>query len=104
MVFANAELYALLLLVINGGALWIREGRKNRTWRSNGNSLKEIKLKLECMDKKIGETKVAVTEVNTKVTEQKDQCTKTVVRIDNAINVHNQQILDLAQNRGGKGR
>lgn len=43
----DITLSALLLLVINGGALWIREWKKHRTWRSNGNHLKEIKKKVD---------------------------------------------------------
>lgn len=92
----NTALYALILLIINGGALWIREWRKHRTWSKNGDDLKEIKNKIDCMDKKVGETKLKMTEVKTVVDEQKDQCTKTVTRFDKAISDQGSQIIELA--------
>jgi len=103
MQIGNTTLYALILLVINGVLLWIREWRKHRTWAKNGNDLKEIKGqvkavgdKVDCIDRKVGETKVSMAEVKTAVNDQKEQCTKTVNRFDKAISDQGKEIIQLA--------
>jgi len=103
MEIGNPTLYALILLIVNGGALWIREWRKHRTWTKNGHDLKEIKdqiktvdEKVDCIDKKVGETKVSMAEVKVAVNDQKDQCTKTVARFDKAIGDQGKEIIRLA--------
>lgn len=102
MEIGNPTLFALVLLIINGGALWIREWRKHRTWAKNGDDLKEIKgqvktidEKVDCIDKKVGETKVAVDD-------QKTQCAATVTRFDKAISDQNRTMISLAKNTGRK--
>ena len=86
---SSITLYALIILVVNGGVQWIREWKKYRVWRLNGADLKEIKTKLDCVDKKVGETKVAVDA-------QKDQCVNTVNRFDKAISDQNRTLISLA--------
>lgn len=100
----NATMFALVILVINGGVQWIREWQKNRTWRTNGKDLKEIKTdikvcadKLTCMDGKMSETKVIIAEVKTEVTAQKEQCGKTVGRFDAAITNQYDHLIKLAK-------
>lgn len=96
MQIGNTTLYALILLIINGVLLWIREWRKHRTWNKNGEDLKEIKNqvkavdeKVDCIDKKVGETKVAVDD-------QKTQCAATVTRFDKTIADQGKEIIRLA--------
>lgn len=92
----NTTLYALVLLIINGGALWIRELRKGKITNGNGKALEEIKEKIDCMDKNVGETKGKIIEVKTVVNEQKTQCKRTVDRFDKAITNQGNRLLDLA--------
>lgn len=86
-------------VVLNVGGFWFREWRKHRTWRANGNDLKEIKTKLTCVDRKVGETKVEVAEIKVAVNEQKDQCSKTVLRFDAAIQAHQKELMELAKEK-----
>ena len=86
---ANPMTIGIILLVINGGVQWIREWRRSSTLKANGKDLKEIKEKLDCVDKKVGETKVAVDG-------QKEQCVNTVNRFDEAIRGQYQEIIKLA--------
>ena len=86
-------------IVINVGGFWFREWKKHRTWRTNGNDLKEIKSKLTCVDKKVGETNVAVAEIRVAVDAQKDQCTKTVLRFDEAIREQQKELLAQAKEK-----
>jgi len=93
--------------VVNTAAFWIREWLKHRTWNKNGKALKEIKAdiksthdKVDCVDKKVGETKVEVAEINVAVKEQKTQCATTVRRFDEAIRDQGHQIVDLAGKKG----
>lgn len=86
---ANPMTIGVILLVINGGVQWIREWRKNSALKANGADLKEIKEKLDRVDKKVGETKVAVDA-------QKEQCVNTVDRFDEAIRGQYQEIIKLA--------
>ena len=90
--------YALILLVINGGALWIRELRKGKITNGNGKQLSEIIEKIGLVDKKVGETKLKIVEINTAVGEQKTQCTLTVKRFDKAISDQNKELISLAKN------
>lgn len=86
----------IIALIINGGLLWLRELRKHKTWTKNGDDLKEIKgqmsevaKKLDCVDKKVGETKVVMDG-------QIAQCTKTVSRFDGAIRDQGRELIKLA--------
>jgi len=83
-------------VVLNVGGFWFREWRKHRTWTKNGDDLKEIKgqiktvgEKVDCIDKKVGETKVAVDA-------QKSKCSETVTRFDKAISDQGKEMLRLA--------
>ncbi len=102
----TTTLYALILLIINGGALWIREIRKGRNESGNGKDLKEIKDtiglcdgKLTAIDEKVGETNIQVAKMKTAVNAQKTQCAATVKRFDKAIGDQNQTLIDLAGRR-----
>ena len=86
---ANPMTIGIILLIINGGVQWIRELRKPQPWKKNGFALKEIKQKLDCVDKKVGETKVAVDA-------QKEQCVNTVTRFDKTISDQNRELIKLA--------
>lgn len=90
----------MIVLIVNGVLLWIREWRKHRTWRSNGDDLNEIKKKIDCVDGKVSKANISLAEVITKVNDQKDQCSKTVARFDRAISDQGKEILELAKNRG----
>ncbi len=96
----NTTLFALTVLIINGGIQWIRELRKGN---GNGKDLKEIKDKLDCVDKKVGETKLKMVEVKTAVGAQKTQCAATVKRFDKTIADQNKELIALAKN-GGRRR
>lgn len=102
----NATLFALTLLIINGGLQWIREMKKGRSWRTNGKDLKEIKddikvcaEKLTCLDGKVGETTIRIAEVKVSVDAQKEQCGKTVGRFDAAITNQYDHLMKLAKRR-----
>lgn len=102
----TATLFALILLVINGGLQWIRELAKNKTLNENGNALGEIKSqistvdsKVDCMDKKVGETKVKMAEIKAAVSAQEKQCKATVMRFDKAISDQGQHIVKLASRK-----
>ncbi len=97
---SNTALFALALLIINGGLQWIRELKKGN---NNGKHHKEIKRsvgmvekKVDRLDGKIGETTVMIAEINTAVDAQKTQCAATVKRFDTAISEQNQEIIRLA--------
>lgn len=100
---ADPTLYAVILLIINGGLQWIRELRKGRLTSGNGKDLKEIKEsinlfdgKLTAIDSKVGETTVKIAEVKTAVNLQKSQCSATIQRFDKAIGDQNQTLINLA--------
>lgn len=106
---STTTLYALITLIVSGVLSWIREWQKHRTWSKNGNDLKEIKDdvkttndKIDCLDKKMGETRVRIGEIKTAVNSQKLQCAATTTRFDKAIGDQNQQIIGLAKNSGRK--
>jgi len=99
----------VIFVVVNTLGFWVREWLKHRTWNKNGNALKEIKTdiksthtKIDCVDKKVGETKVKIAEVKTAVDAQKTQCAATVKRFDKTISEQNQTIIGLAKNSGKK--
>jgi hypothetical protein len=101
--------YGLIALIINGVALWIREWRKHRTWNTNGDDLKEIKEdvkttngKVDCIDKKVGETKIKIAEIKTAVNAQKTQCAVTVERFDKTITGQGKEIIKLAWKKENK--
>jgi len=99
--------YALVLLVINGGALWIREMRKGRKESTNGDDLKEIKEtvstsknKLSAIDEKVGETNIQVASIRTAMNLQKSNCAATVKRFDKTIADQNKELISLAKEQG----
>ena len=103
----NTTLYALVILIINGGVQWIRELRKGKATNGNGKHLEEIKEtiglcdgKLTAIDQKVGETNIQVAEVKTAVNEQKSQCKATVKRFDRAIGDQNKELIGLAKEQG----
>ena len=102
----NATLFALILLIINGGLQWIRELRKGTLWNTNGKDLKEIKdtmglceTKLQAIAGKVGETNVKIAEVKVSVDSQKEQCGKTVDRFDAAITNQYDHLIKLAKKK-----
>jgi len=103
----TVTLYGLIALIINGVALWIREWRKHRTWRQNGDDLKEIKDdvksvdgKVDKVDGKVDDATVKIAEVNTALTTQAKHCKQTVTRFDKAIGDQNKELISLAKNQG----
>lgn len=102
----TVTLYGLIALIINGVLMWIREWRKHATWSANGDDLKEIKEdvkttngKIDCIDGKVGETKVVIAEVKGIVTTQSKHCKQTVERFDKAIGDQNKELISLAKRR-----
>lgn len=102
----TTTLYAILLLLVNGGVQWIREWRKHRTWSKNGKELNEIKNqlktangKIDCVDRKMGEAKVKIAEVKTAVNAQKEQCVATVKRFDEALRDQQKELLAQAKEK-----
>lgn len=105
----NTTLYALIILIINGGVQWIREIRKGKSVNPNGRHLEEIKetvknsnSKLTAIDGKVGETNIQVAKIKTAVNSQKTQCAATVKRFDKAISDQNKELIGLAKESGGK--
>ncbi len=103
----NTTLYALVLLIINGGALWIREVRKGKITNGNGKHLEEIKEtidkfdgKLTTIDGKVGETNIQIGKIKTVVNSQKTQCAATVKRFDQTIGDQNKELISLAKEQG----
>lgn len=103
----NTTLYALALLIINGGIQWIRELRKGKNENGNGKHLEEIKEtiglcdgKLTAIDQKVGETNIQVAKIKTAVSSQKTQCAATVKRFDKTIADQNKELISLAKERG----
>ncbi len=103
----TTTLFALAVLIINGGIQWIREIRKGN---GNGKDLKAIKksisnfdTKLTSIDGKTGETNIQVAQVKTVVSAQKTQCAATVKRFDKTIADQNKELIALAKN-GGRRR
>ncbi len=96
----NTTLYALVLLIINGGALWIRELRKGKNESGNGKQLEEIKDTLTTIDGKMGETNIQLAKVKTAVSSQKTQCAATIKRFDKTIGDQNKELISLAKERG----
>ena len=92
----NPILFGLVLLVINGVALWIREWKKHRTWSKNGDDLKEIKTQIKSVDDKVDGIDKKVGETQVSVDAQKTQCSATVTRFDKAISDQGKEILRLA--------
>lgn len=96
-------LIAVAFIVLNTAGFWVREWLKHRTWNKNGKVLEEIKAdiksthkKVDCVDTKVGETKIEIAKVKTAVNSQKTQCAATVKRFDDTISKQNQQIISLA--------
>ena len=93
-----------LFIIGNTLIFWYREWMKNRTWKKNGKALDEIKVsvdnvneKIDEIDDKVGQNTVKLTEIVTTVNEQKQQCTKTVKRFDQAIRDQGKEMLELAK-------
>ena len=98
----GAAIAGAIFVLANVLLFWVREWLKHKTWSKNGNDLTEIKAdvkstndKIDCLDRKVGETKGKIIEVKTVVKEQKAQCKQTVTRFDKAISDQNQQIINL---------
>ena len=105
----GAALAGAIFVLANVLLFWIREWYKNKTWRKNGNHLREIKAevkntndKIDCVDKKVGQTNIKMAEVKTVVDAQGKQCRNTVNRFDRVISEHNKTIISLARNTGRK--
>ncbi len=96
----SPTLYALALLIINGGVQWIRELRKGRITNGNGKQLEDIKESLTTIGDKVGETNIHLASVKTAVGSQKTQCAATVKRFDQAISDQNKELISLAKNGG----
>ena len=92
----NPTLYALVLLIINGGLQWIRELRKGKVTSGNGKDLTEIKTNIKSVDTKVDRLGLKMVEVATAVDGQKTQCTATIKRFDKAIGDQNQTLINLA--------
>ena len=103
----SMTLYALLLLIINGGIQWIRELKRNGGKNNNGKALKAINDKITAGNKKmdgivgkIGQTNIEMAGIRTAMSSQKEQCKQTVERFDKTISDQNEHIIKLA----GRGR
>lgn len=90
---SNTALFALALLIINGGLQWIRELKKGN---NNGKHYKEIKEIIGNVDTKVGETNVELAKISTAVNAQKEQCKATVKRFDETIINQGNQLIKLA--------
>ena len=93
---ADPTLYALILLIINGGLQWIRELRKGRLTSGNGKDLTEIKADIKSFDKKVDILGQKMVGVKTAVESQGTQCSATIKRFDKAIGDQNQTLINLA--------
>ncbi len=103
-------LYALMILIINGGVQWIRELKKVKTKNGNGKHLEDIKTavadsisKLNAIDEKVGHTNIQVAKIKTVVGSQKTQCAATVKRFDQTIADQNKELISLAKEQGRRG-
>ena len=99
----SAAIAGAIFVLANVLLFWVREWYKHKTWSKNGNALREIKGdvksttdKVDCIDKKVGETNVTIAKIKTAVSAQKTQCATTIKRFDKAIGDQNQHIIDLA--------
>ena len=92
----DPTLFALILLIINGGALWIRELRKGRITSGNGKDLTEIKADIKSVDRKVDGFGLKMVEIKTAVEGQKTNCATTIQRFDKAIGDQNQTLINLA--------
>jgi peptidoglycan hydrolase CwlO-like protein len=102
-----------LFIIANILGFWFREWRKHRTWAKNGESLVKIDEKIdevkevvaavngkvENLDDTINGAKNKLTEVRAIVGEQKENCTKTVKRIDSAMAAQSKELIQIAKNR-----
>lgn len=98
-----------IFVLANVIIFWVREWLKNRTWRTNGRDLKEIKEdvksnneKLDKVDQKIGETKIKVAEIKTAVNAQARHCKQTVSRFDETMTNQGKEIIKLAWKKSDK--
>jgi len=102
----SAAIAGAIFVLANVLLFWIREWYKHKTWSKNGNALREIKGdvkstndKVDCIDKKVGETKIKIAEIKTAVNAQKTQCKQTVERFDETISKQNSEIIRLSGRR-----
>jgi len=100
---SSMTLYALFLLIINGGIQWIRELKRGNNKEGNGKMLKEIKEnigefndKIEQVENAVRKSIVKIAEINTAIKAQKTQCKQTVDRFDKTISDQNEHIIELA--------
>jgi len=105
----GAAVAGAIFVLANVLLFWVREWTKHKTWNKNGKHLREIKAevkdtneKINCVDKKVGETNIKMAEVKTIVDAQGKHCRNTVNRFDKAISEHNKTIINLARNTGRK--
>lgn len=105
----NVTLYALIILIINGGVQWIREARRGKVTNGNGKHLEEIKEtmalcdgKLTAINEKVGQTNIQVAKIKTAVGGQKTQCVATIKRFDKTIGDQNKELISLAKEQGRK--
>ena len=99
---ADPTLFALILLIINGGLQWIRELRKGKLTSGNGKDLTEIKTDIKSVDRKVDSFGLKMVEIKTAVDGQKTNCATTIKRFDQAISNQNKELMSLAKNSGRK--
>ncbi len=106
---AGATLAGAIFVLANVLLFWVREWLKHKSWSKNDKDLKEIKIdvkstndKVDCIDKKVGETNVKIAEVKTAVNTQARHCKQTVERFDKTIGDQNKELISLAKNSGRK--
>lgn len=90
----------IIALIINGGAMWIREWKKGKVEKGNNKDLKEIRKKTDCIDEKVGHIKTNVATIKTSMDDIKDNCKQTTTRFERAINGNRKEILEIAKDKG----
>lgn len=102
----GAAIAGAIFVLANVLLFWVREWLKQKALSANGADLKEIKDdvkltngKIDCLDDKVGDTKVKIAEIKTAMEGQAKHCKQTVTRFDKAIGDQNKELIGLAKSR-----
>lgn len=102
----GAAIAGAIFVLANVLLFWVREWLKQKALSANGADLKEIKDdvkltngKIDCLDGKVGDTKVKIAEIKTALNAQAKHCKQTVTRFDKTIGDQNKELISLAKGR-----
>ena len=102
------------LVILNFIGYWIREIKKHKSWKKNGNAalttqkiitdevqplVTEVKEKVDCLDGKLTQARMDLARVEAGVEAQTKKCSETVGRFDDALREQQKQLINIVRNK-----